>query len=81
MVLEDAAKQEDVMIILGILLDGCHNGASPVKDQLLEAIPLIQEGEEILLHGLPRLSVRLALLVVFALGVDYLVDHLPGLLQ
>ena len=69
------------MIILGILLDGCHDGTSPVEDQLLEPIPLVQEGEEILLHGLPRLSVSLALLIVLPLGVDYLVDHLPGLLQ
>ena len=81
MVLEYPAKQEHIVVLLRVSLDSRHNGTSPVKDQLLKTVPLIEECEHILLHGLPGLSISQTLLIILPLLVDYLIYQLFGLSQ
>jgi hypothetical protein len=81
MILEYPSKQENIVVLSGVCLDGCHNGTCPVKDQLLQPISLIEKREHVLLHGLPGLPISQTLLIVLPLLVDNLIDQLFGLFQ
>lgn len=78
-ILKHLAKQENVMVFLWELFYTLDDRTCPVKDQLLQSIPLIQECEHELLHGLPWLVIGEALLIILMFGCDYFKDKVPGL--
>mmetsp|Transcript_5215 Transcript_5215/g.4799 ORF Transcript_5215/g.4799 Transcript_5215/m.4799 type:complete len:213 (-) Transcript_5215:250-888(-) len=70
---EYLAEQGDVMVFLLVLLDAADDGGGPLNGEALEAVPLIEVGVHVLLHGLPGLLPLLALDVeLLLLEVDVL---------
>ena len=67
------------VIFFLVLLDSCDDGGSPFNDEVFEAIPLIQVCVHELLHGLPRLLIREALVIILMFGIYNFNDQVFGL--
>jgi hypothetical protein len=70
LILEDLGKHGHFMVISKICFNSGNNGASPLNDQWLEPILLIEVSVHVLLHGLdgqpalPALVIELELVLV-----------------
>ena len=80
-IFQQLAEEEDLRIIVSVEFDCLHDGGSPFDYKLLESIPLIQKGEHELLHGLPRLLIREALVIILMFGIHNFNDQVFGLFQ
>ena len=66
----------DQCVLLAIDLHCLYDARRPLDDQALQAIPLVQVSEHVLLQSLPRLFASLTLVVILVLGLDYLDEEL-----
>ena len=71
LVAQDFAEKCHIMILLAELLDSSDDGGSPFYNQVFEAVPLIQVGVHVLLHGLLCLLTLLA----FEIELHFLSIH------
>lgn len=81
LIFQDLAEEHDLVVLGGVLLDCVDDGRGPVANELLQAVPLVQEGVHMLLHSLTRLSVHFALFIRSSLRCENLLDELLGLPQ
>ena len=63
-------------VLLAIDLYCLNNTRRPLDDQALQAVPLVQVSEHVLLQSLSWLFARLALVVILVLRLDYLDEEL-----
>ena len=79
--LQQTAKQVDVEVLRSELFDGPHDTRRMLQSELLQAVPLVQEGVHVLFERLQRHRSGHTLRVVgYFLGVD-LIDQVSRLLQ
>ena len=68
------------MVIVRVGFDSLKDSSSVFKDQLLEAVLLVEESEHVLFHSFSWKLLGLALLIVLPLRVDNFTDELLSLL-
>ena len=85
---KDLSEHSHVIVLIGIVLDSTHYATCPVDCQILycnnlylQPIFLVEEGEQILVHGLSGKPALVRLLVEFDLRLVNLFDSVLQLLQ
>ena len=71
LVAQDFAEKCHIMILLAEFLDASDDGGGPFYNQVLEAVPLIQVGVHVLLHGF----LGLLTLLTFEIELHFLGIH------
>ena len=81
LVAQDFPEQADCVVLLRELFDARDDACSPLDDQVLEPVSLVEVCVHVLLHRLSWQLVLLALLVVLHLLAVDVVDDVSQLLQ
>lgn len=78
LILEDFAKERDLVVLLNVRLHALDDGGGPVHDERAEAVLLIEVGVHELLH---RLHWQLRLSALYVVLYFLLVDVVDDVLQ